>query len=221
MKPINDVILELADGKYVRILNLSVGGVGLYPEPLEHLQKDTLEGHLIIAKKRVPVTLLVAHRSEEIIGCRFEKVDEILKNQIDHFFESVLASLKLTRAEKLSESKESKDVEKTTFYRGQNNCEFTVLEKNSQLVSFSIILFGNYLEYAADTGLTVAQSFEKTPNKGGVSLFKRMEKPAIQLMQVAAKFAQRIEGLADPVRKQIFGILDEGMRQQTKAGHEF
>ena len=48
-----------------------------------------------------------------------------------------------------------------------------------------------------------------------------MEKPAIQLMQVAAKFAQRIEGLADPVRKQIFGILDEGMRQQTKAGHEF
>jgi len=211
-RPLHNIKLQVKENSPgLRLSNISMGGVGILAEPKDDY-KDEFSAILTIGNKRFDVHLIKVFRDSEIMGCRFEEINEDLGRCIDKYFQAELMALNLNRVETPSNRQE-----KTIFFHSQNNCELLINERNGQINYFSIIVLGNCLEIDAKGKLAIGQLIvdDKVPRRNGLLLFKSVETPETYIFEIAKRFVEAVKDLSPEYRKNLTAMMDNSMSKEN------
>lgn len=166
--------------KPVEIANISATGIGLvndgkiqWPSP-----GATLEGSLRFENEKFEVRLEIMHVGDSAVGCRYLGATDELQRFLLRYFRIETSAARMVQVN--PDVLRAEEDGSPRLFRGLDNCELYLVEKNSKLVRFSLVFFGNHIESDA------AGSTRFASNSGAL---KRDE------ISAAIKFVQNIEGL--------------------------
>jgi len=214
--PLSRVTFETNDGRKYEAFNVSKAGVGLILDSdFKEQRGSDIEGLLHLDQMKIPVTLRVAHRSGNLLGCSIEKPKDTIGQIISDFFKTEITALKLTRVE--TQKNEALQKEKLVLYRGDRNCELFLREREGRLSSFSITFFGHYLE-GTDEGLSVAGEFENhgSTMPKGVSVFRKSVVFDPSVIEGAKWFLDSIKELTKEQKSWLVSVISRKTPLETK-----
>jgi len=210
-QPLHDVALAVK-GPYLRISNISMGGLGIVAEGVEDPGKE-FSAKLAIGKEKFDVNLIQIFRNEDVIGCQFKEPSEKLQKSIEKYFETEILASHLNRIDSRPALNNGQD--KVIFFHGQNNCELLINERNGQICYFSVVVLGNCIEVDPKGTLVAGERIvdKNVPSKNGVFLFKPSEKPDQHILTLAIRFILGIEGLTPEYRQSLVQIINDNSKQ--------
>ncbi len=217
MKPLHKISLQFEKNEmFYKVANISIGGIGFFSEnrsfngnrnPLIQLNIDT---------KKFEVRIGIIYQGDKVTGSYFINPEAKLTEAIENYFVTELAALKVNKVESKSEGATHG---KMIFFRGQNNCEILIHERDDLLAHFSIILFGNYIEGSGNGPLCFGENIDSSimerPN--GVHLFKSLQEADPYFIESAIRFIDSVRELSDKQKKSIISLLANSSRLKTAA----
>lgn len=197
------------------VANLSITGLSFYPAiELDRLIKrnTTFFGQLVLPTARFPLELKIVHTDNGVVGCAFQGEYSQVQNEIRRFFAHEIAALEMVEV-KREILKDEPDGDPRLF-RGRNNCELFLVEKNGQLVRFQLSIFGNYIEggkgLRTRVGTLVPES-QRNKYKGSTLVRLVSELPP-EMKDAALKFIDHVPTLGQVEREIIrAAVLDRAL----------
>lgn len=208
MNPLHRISLRFVPGeKKYKIANISIGGLGFFSEGFRFSgTTKRINAELSIGERVFTIETEIMHQGPDITGCQFSAPSTELVAAIEDYFKLELAALKMKT---FVPKRKVGGIEKTTIFRGQNNCELFLCESNSELQSFGLMLFGNYFECdkfgKVAVGEPLGEESYKIPD--GVHLFRPVGKVEKHLVESAIRFIHGIPGLEEQQRSNVLSLL--------------
>jgi hypothetical protein len=206
MNSLHKLSFELDSGIFAKIFNISIGGLGVLTEGLFLNNEQNLKGRLTVDGAAFNIDLEIVRRGETMIGGRFRQTNSDLSQAIEKYFQAEMTAQKLTRVE--TKSQIGDDRVKVTLFRGQNNCEFSLRERNGNIEHLRIMLLGNLIEVWANQDMVVGENLAKPKaSTTGVNLFKPLPGEQAHVLENAIRFAGGLSDLSDDCRNKIVTLL--------------
>jgi hypothetical protein len=201
-----------------KVSNLSATGLGLVAEPgiVWPALGEMISGDLVVGEgskgSRISLRARIVRLSDTVVGVHFMEKPPGLIEALRGYFKVESAALKLTAVK--SELLEANTEGKPFCFVGENNTQLFYTEKQGELTSFELSLFGNHIEAFKGRSLKFGslshdEVADKPKFKGATLVF-----PASQfteeLNSEAVRFVENIELIDARIRRLITAAIVSG-----------
>ncbi len=138
----------------IKIDNISINGIGLSKDSVDNWGEvgSSLFGKLHFDQKDYDVQMEIARITPSLIGCKFTEFPTEYEEHFEEFFAVELAATDLVPITMQGLSQESEEG-KPFYYKGDNDCLIKLLEKDKNVISFSISFLGHNVGFEVNKPL--------------------------------------------------------------------
>jgi hypothetical protein len=209
-----NVVFHIAN-EVLRVANISSSGIALDGKNciLKFKKKQTVSGFLMLEEEKIQMILEVVYVGKNI-GCKIIKSQKDVDRKISAYFKNELMASRLypLKSEILKPVPEGRPM----AYVGEDNCELFFVEKEQELLKFSITILGNYFEIDKDHNLLHGSIGDDDNHPEGKIVPKKSDlvylkegKPNKELINTLEKFILNIENLSNEYKRQMIDLLKQ------------
>jgi len=191
----------------LQLANLSTSGVGFMKSSSTTWPStgSILKGDFLVAGSEIATSLQIVHISAKIVGCRIIENNAEVERMVNDYFNLELSAVRLIPVNPAILKSEPDG--KPQWFKGENNCELYVVEKEQRLVRYNLSFFGNYIEGSPRTALKYGhivedEELKEGPKYKGSSIVRLVSDLPVEIIDLSLKFLTNIESLDK-------GILEE------------
>lgn len=217
--PLHDILFTLTDtGEKIELGNLSVTGAGFLRESRREWPPvgSFLSGEFTYRKNKYPVELEIKHISTTNIGCDCtESSGDSMRKLVIQYFDIELNALQLVRIDS-QYIKQHHDGE-SSWFRGPNNCEIFLVEKDKKVTNFTISFFGNHIEGGEQKRLSIGTILgDDGEGKIGIKkadLIQQVDDSSLEIITHTLKFVANANALTPRQKSALNSYLSESLKK--------
>ena len=195
----------------LKIDNISSSGIGLIlPNDADVTSLFFIEGKIQFADSAHHLVLQVMRFNGDHVGVSIQNPPGDFVQALNRYFESEITALQLraTAAEYLKAAQNGIP----HWYQGSNNCDLSYISNGSDVVEFSLTVFGNHLEGGLSKPLRYSEISEATNSHSraykAADILNVQREVDPDMLVLAKRVIHAVEGLPDDHRAALLKLVD-------------